>query len=497
MKIRILILAVITVLGAALGMFLMSPPHAPKENSADYAAYQRVLSDLEYISGRPHLSSIWGTEDDNAEVRNFLADSIREAGIEPVIEPAYFPLASTKRLFTYYDKTLTDDDGSLMAAIDAQCVYDGALDLYGVPFTTNVYAKVDAPGTDRAVLFMAHYDTVVESPGASDDGISVASLLQVVREQSSKTDNKTDLYFLFTDGEEFGDVGSSGFIYYHKSGLLKNVNRVYNFDVNRNSGGVYLYETSDGDYELVKDFLAANVYPLPFSFAEMPYHLSGKGTDLTAFLTNGYSGLNFSMTAGASVYHTAEDNFENLNKNSAYNIYKIASVLAEHSAKSGFVHDSGSKTDGVYFPVFKGVAVLIADYVSVIIGILAAVSGIAVILFSRKRKVKLPVLTIAIALFSLLSLGTVILLNAFSYLFWIPVFVLALVLLSNTLKLPSVLPVAFSAVFGVVIFILYYPGLYLMYYGMGISTLPVIIAVAALAFSAVAIPILSSGKNRR
>jgi hypothetical protein len=68
---------------------------------------------------------------------------------------------------------------------------------------TNVLVKVD--GTDSGeyggVLFSAHYDSVSTAPGATDDGMAVATLLRLVQLFAENRGRKT-VVFNINNGEE-------------------------------------------------------------------------------------------------------------------------------------------------------------------------------------------------------------------------------------------------------------------------------------------------------
>jgi hypothetical protein len=76
----------------------------------------------------------------------------------------------------------------------------------------NIFAE--RLGTDQAagaILMGAHYDTVLDSPGADDNGTGVAVLLESARLFGSLPTPKT-LQLAFFDKEEAGLLGSSAFV---------------------------------------------------------------------------------------------------------------------------------------------------------------------------------------------------------------------------------------------------------------------------------------------
>lgn len=78
---------------------------------------------------------------------------------------------------------------------------------------TNILVKID--GTDsqainsNGVLFSAHYDSVSTAPGATDDGMAVVTLLQMVEYLSvpERRPRRTAVFF-FNNGEEDGLNGA-------------------------------------------------------------------------------------------------------------------------------------------------------------------------------------------------------------------------------------------------------------------------------------------------
>ena len=77
---------------------------------------------------------------------------------------------------------------------------------FGVYFEgRNILVKIDgqAEGTStvKGVLFSAHYDSVSTAPGATDDGMGVTTLLQLIQYFSEHRQKKTAI-FNINNGEE-------------------------------------------------------------------------------------------------------------------------------------------------------------------------------------------------------------------------------------------------------------------------------------------------------
>lgn len=78
---------------------------------------------------------------------------------------------------------------------------------------TNVVARI--PGkSDRALIISGHYDTVAYSPGASDNGAAVVTILEIVRDLLMSEQLPYTVIALLDDAEETGLLGAYAFSKY-------------------------------------------------------------------------------------------------------------------------------------------------------------------------------------------------------------------------------------------------------------------------------------------
>ena len=84
----------------------------------------------------------------------------------------------------------------------------------------NVLVRI--PGSDpggKALLVSGHYDSVGTSPGATDCAMCTVTVLETLRAVVAAADAgqplRNDVIFLFTDAEEIGVAGASGFMSDH------------------------------------------------------------------------------------------------------------------------------------------------------------------------------------------------------------------------------------------------------------------------------------------
>ena len=122
------------------------------------------------------------------------------------------------------------------------------------PMPQNVLARIKGQGPPgkKALMLCAHYDSVHEGPGASDNAAGVAVVLETLRALKAGPPLERDVIALFTDGEECGLLGSRLFVNEHP--WAKEVGIVLNFDARGNSGPSIMFETSDGNGWLISQY---------------------------------------------------------------------------------------------------------------------------------------------------------------------------------------------------------------------------------------------------
>ena len=189
---------------------------------------------------------------------------------------------------------------------------------HGFPFVgasvKNILARLPGTGNSRAVLFVAHYDSVPTGPGASDDGAAVAAMLEALRVLQVQAPLRNDLLFLFTDAEELGLLGAKAFV--EENPAARDVGVVLNFEARGNGGPSIMFETSAGNGWLIKEFARAVPYPIANSLSYEIYKRLPNDTDLSIFKEAGFAGLNFAYIKGVNHYHTQIDNIESIDERS-------------------------------------------------------------------------------------------------------------------------------------------------------------------------------------
>ncbi len=209
----------------------------------------------------------------------------------------------------------------------------------------NVLARIPGSGNGQAVLFMGHYDTVMDAPGASDNGAAVVTLLEVIRMLQHHPPLDNDLIFFFSDGEEMGLLGAQAFVEEHP--WAKDVAVVVNLEAMGTGGQSIMFETGANNLKVIRKFAAAVPYPTGNSLSVEIYNRMPNATDFDVFKHEKYQGLNFAYIGNSFDYHTGGDNIENTDLRSVQHHGSYAAALALHLGNSSL--DFQSDENAVYF----------------------------------------------------------------------------------------------------------------------------------------------------
>ncbi len=160
------------------------------------------------------------------------------------------------------------------------------------------------PTSGKALLLNAHYDSVPVGPGASDDGVGVATLMEVASILKNQR-LRRPLILLFNEGEELGLVGARAFM---ADPLSQRVDSLINLEARGVRGPVTMFETSLPNGPPVRAFAKAVDRPFANSLATDFYRQLPNYTDVNSFSERGWTTLNFAMIGNETRYHSAGDN---------------------------------------------------------------------------------------------------------------------------------------------------------------------------------------------
>lgn len=331
------------VLAAALLAYRPPAPRAADADPGEFSA-ARALANLKEIVGGDLAHPIGSTA--NAEVRDVIVKHLKNLGYS------------------------TELQQGLVCSDAGVC---------GTP--TNIIARLagarDA-GTGDAVLLAAHYDSVPAGPGASDDGVGVAVLLEIARILSERPAPPHPIILLITDGEEAGLLGAMLFVREHP--LAKQVKAAVNMDTRGTSGPSLMFETGSANTWLMHLYASATAKPITNSLYYVVYKLLPNDTDFTVFKAAGYQGFNFAFVGDVSRYHTPLDTWANADIRSIQHQGDNALGALLALANSTDLHPPAGES--VFFDVFAhGLIAWPADFTSpAALAILALLLGEAALL---------------------------------------------------------------------------------------------------------------------
>lgn len=308
--ITLLLLALI----AAFAIYLQNRLPAPLPESAPAAEFSaaRALKHLQVVSARPHPTG----SQEHANVREYIFRELSNLGLSP--------------------------ERQRTTSVNLR---------WGTPFNAgtveNVLARIKGTESGRALLLAAHYDSVPTSPGASDDGAGVVTLLETARGLKNGAPLKNDVILLFTDAEELGLLGAQAFISEHP--WAKDVGLFLNFEARGNGGPVVMFEASNGNREMIGQFAEAAPRPVANSVFHEIYKRLPNDTDFTVFKGLDAQGMNFAYINGINHYHTWLDNVGEINHGSLQHEGSYALALTRHFGNAGWPRTKTS--DAVYFNV--------------------------------------------------------------------------------------------------------------------------------------------------
>ena len=175
----------------------------------------------------------------------------------------------------------------------------------------NIFVRKEGRKQLPAILLVSHHDSVAESPGGSDNGMGVAVCLDMARMLTLQETPERPVIILVTDGEEVGLLGAKLFAQNHA--WANDIGAVINIDNRGGDGPAQLFETGPNDLALINAIAPHITHPVMGSFFVEIYRRMPNGTDLTAFLERGQTGINIACTGAIARYHTSADTFSVVN----------------------------------------------------------------------------------------------------------------------------------------------------------------------------------------
>ncbi|KAG5984064.1 hypothetical protein E4U55_006199 [Claviceps digitariae] len=195
------------------------------------------------------------------------------------------------------------------------------------------------------VLVNCHFDSVSTGYGATDDGVSCVSLLQLLSHFTSNGQQpKNGIILLFNNAEEDGLLGARAFGY---SPLVQFCHTFVNLEGAGAGGRAMLFRTTD-----LETAQAYEKSPHPFGSVvaanAFERQIIRSRTDYSVFVDNfGQRGLDIAFYAPRARYHTEDDDARHTSVDSIWHMLSAALAstesLSESASSSRF---NGPRSDG-------------------------------------------------------------------------------------------------------------------------------------------------------
>jgi len=181
----------------------------------------------------------------------------------------------------------------------------------------NVIATIPGQKPGPQLLLNAHYDSTPTGPGAGDDGLGVAVLLEVGSILKANPPPRP-VTLLFNEGEEFGLNGAHAFV--RADPQAKQVNSLINIDTRGVTGPAVMYETSEPNGAALNLYAGATKRPYANSISTDFARLIPNTTDVVFFRPAGWTLLNWAIVGNETRYHSPGDNIAALDPNSVRHV---------------------------------------------------------------------------------------------------------------------------------------------------------------------------------
>ncbi|HSR41469.1 MAG TPA: M28 family metallopeptidase, partial [Longimicrobiales bacterium] len=167
----------------------------------------------------------------------------------------------------------------------------------------NVVARIPGSATTGAVALVAHYDGAPLSPGASDDALGVAAVLETARAVTAGGQLRNDLVVVFTDGGELGGLGARAFVADHP--WAGDVAVALAVEARSGAGPAMAVEGPSGVGSFVS--WSGGWGPGTTSLGRALLGGSGPHDELVPFLDTGTEGLRLSTVGAPTLRHQPAD----------------------------------------------------------------------------------------------------------------------------------------------------------------------------------------------
>ncbi|XP_055150283.1 endoplasmic reticulum metallopeptidase 1 isoform X6 [Symphalangus syndactylus] len=221
---------------------------------------------------------------------------------------------------------------------------------------TNVVVKLEPrDGAQHAVLANCHFDSVANSPGASDDAVSCSVMLEVLHVLSTSSEALHHaVIFLFNGAEENVLQASHGFITQHPWASL--IRAFINLEAAGVGGKELVFQTGPENPWLVQAYVSAAKHPFASVVAQEVFQsgIIPSDTDFRIYRDFGnIPGIDLAFIENGYIYHTKYDTADRILTDSIQRAGDNILAVLKHLATSDMLAAASKYRHGnmVFFDV--------------------------------------------------------------------------------------------------------------------------------------------------
>ncbi|KAM4634232.1 endoplasmic reticulum metallopeptidase 1 [Polymixia lowei] len=242
---------------------------------------------------------------------------------------------------------------------------------------TNIAVKLEPKsGAQHLMLANCHFDTVANSPGASDDAVSCAVMLEVLHSLANlSTPLRHGVVFLFNGAEENVLQASHGFITQHP--WAKQVRAFINLEAAGVGGKEVVFQTGPENPWLVQAYVHAAKHPFASVVGQEVFQsgIIPSDTDFRIYRDFGnIPGIDLAFIENGFIYHTKYDTADRILTDSIQRAGDNILAVLKHLVMSEKLSDSSEYRHGnmVFFDLLGVVVVAYPARVGTILNYLVA-----------------------------------------------------------------------------------------------------------------------------
>jgi hypothetical protein len=245
----------------------------------------------------------------------------------------------------------------------------------------NVIARLPGTRPGPAVMLVAHYDSVPQSRGASDDGAGVATLLETARALVAGPRLDSDVLFLVSDAEEIAMCGALAFT--EEELASHPVGVALNFEARGTRGAVALYDTSEKNGELVRAISSAAPRVVSSSLLASLSRLLPNDSDASILKRAAIPTYAFAFVDHLYQYHQSTDSLDALDLRSVQHEGDYALPLARYLGSHPLPLPPSSAV--TYFDVLGRTVVSYSTLVARALALLTLAGFVALVARARRE----------------------------------------------------------------------------------------------------------------